>query len=104
MSKVSYFVDVEDEIKNSIIFNFKFQNFDKDTVIFKAGEIASAVFILSNGILEVIAKIDGEDIVIDRLSNGAIINYRAFLLGDTIDVSFKCCSSISLFYLENSLL
>jgi len=49
--------------------------------------------------LEIIATIDGQELLIDRLFRGSVINSRSFLLADTIDVSLRCSTPVTLFYL-----
>ena len=59
------------------------------------------MFILQNGIVEILTSMDkGVDFVIERLFRGAVINHRSFLLNDQIDVSARCVTPVSLFYLD----
>ena len=70
-------------------------------MIFKTDEVAKVMFILQNGIVEILTQMDkGVDFVIERLFRGAVINHRSFLLNDQIDVSARCVTPVSLFYLD----
>lgn len=58
------------------------------------------MFIIKSGVLEVILKVDNSEVVIERLYRGSIINYRSFLVGDISDVSGRCATAVTLFYLS----
>lgn len=73
-------------------------------MIFKENEVSNAMFLIKNGVIEIITNIDGHDLVIERLYRGSIINYRSFLLEDISDVTGRCATAVTLFYLTNDTL
>ena len=61
------------------------------------------MFLIQDGIVEIAIKYDKriEDgyFIIERLTKGAIINHRSFLVKDDADTDFKCSTSVSCFVL-----
>lgn len=81
------------------MFNFKQETFDKGAFLFKEKERSNAMFIVKNGIVEILCKIEDMDLVIERLYRGSIINHRSFLLADKSDITGICAQTLTLFYL-----
>ena len=42
----------------------------------------------------------GVDFIIERLYRGSVLNYKSFLLLDKIDVSARCATPVSLYYIS----
>ena len=49
------------------MFNFIQETFDKGDFLFKDQERSNTLFVVKNGILEIISKIEGFQLVIERL-------------------------------------
>jgi len=82
------------------LFNFKKENFEIGATIFSDNEVTKAMFIIKSGVVEITAKIDNEELAIERLYTGSIMNHRSFLLMDALDVSAKCSTEVTLYYLS----
>ena len=98
-NKIPFLKSTEIDIFHEIMFNFKQETFDSGTLIFKENEISNAMFLIKNGLVEILVSIDGHDLVIERLFRGSIINHRSFLMADIADVSGRCGTAVTLFYL-----
>ena len=47
------------------------------------------MWIIEKGYCEVYTKCEGTEIVLERLYTGSVINYRAFFMRDSMDVSIR---------------
>ena len=72
------------------MFNFKQETFEKGSFLFKEKDKANAVFIIKNGIVEILCKVEIYELVIERLYRGSVINHRSFLIADTSDITGIC--------------
>ena len=101
VDSIDFFQRLDNDTKRDIIYTLKQENFERGALIFKTDEVAKVMFVLQNGIVEILTQMDkGVDFVIERLFRGAVINHRSFLLNDQIDVSARCVTPVSLFYLD----
>jgi CRP-like cAMP-binding protein len=82
------------------MFNFKQETTDKGTYIFKEGETSNGLFLVKSGIIEILVRVEGYQLAIERLYRGSIINHNAFLIGDICDISARCIDTQTLFYLS----
>jgi hypothetical protein len=57
------------------------------------------MFLIKNGIAEISCKIENQDLTIERLYRGSIINHRSFLIADKSDISCRCSQTMTLFYM-----
>ena len=77
--------------------------YEKDHLLCKKDDIATKMFIIQDGIVEVACKYAPkieEQFVIERLGRGSIINHRSFMLEDDADTDFRCLTSVSCFELS----
>ena len=83
VDRIDFFQRLDNDTKRDIIFTLKQENFERGALIFKNDEVAKVMFIIQNGIVEILTQMDkGVDFVIERLFRGAVINHRSFLLND----------------------
>ena len=54
---------------------------------------------VKSGIVEILVKVEGFEIAIERLYRGSIINHNAFLIGDICDISGRCIDTQTIFFL-----
>lgn len=54
---------------------------------------------MKSGILEILVRVEGFEIAIERLYRGSIINHNAFLIGDICDISGRCIDTQTIFFL-----
>lgn len=99
MLKIAYMRDLEQDIFHEVLFNFRQETFDRGAYLFKEGERSNTMFIVKNGICEIACSIEGQELVIERLYRGSIINHRSFVVADKSDISCKCAQTMTLFYL-----
>ena len=51
------------------------------------------MFVIQSGIVKIVTKFDkrrADEFVIERLTRGAIINSKSFLINDDVDTTFQC--------------
>ncbi len=97
--KIPYLQRVATDSFHDVMFNFKQDTCDKGTYIFKEGETSNGLFIVKSGIIEILVRVEGYELAIERLYRGSIINHNAFLIGDVCDISARCIDTQTLFYL-----
>ena len=77
--------------------------YEKGKLICQKDEIVEKMILIQDGIVEIAIpydkRIDDELFVIERLTKGAIINHRSFLVKDDADTDFKCFTTVSAFIL-----
>ena len=100
LKKISYLRSLDLDIFHEVMFSFQQETFDKNTYIFKEGELSNAMFLVKNGIIEITVKVEGQDLAIERLYRGSMINQRSFLIADVSDITGKCFETLTLFYLS----
>ena len=79
------------------------KTYEKGTYLCKRDDKAEQMFLIQEGIVEIAIPYDkrmDENFVIERLTKGAIINHRSFLLKDEADTDFLCFTNVSVFVLS----
>ena len=102
MEKISYFKYLKLLTKQEIFHSMERVTYEKDALLCKKGDIATKMFVIQDGIIEVACKYAPrieEEFVIERLGRGSIINHRSFMLEDDADTDFRCLTSVSCFEL-----
>ncbi|CDW83695.1 cyclic nucleotide-binding protein [Stylonychia lemnae] len=99
LKKVQYLKSLDEDIFHEVMFNFTQETFDRGAFLFKESEQSNAMFVVKNGIVEISCQIENQELVIERLYRGSIINHRSFLVADKSDISCKCAQTMTLFYL-----
>jgi CRP-like cAMP-binding protein len=100
IKRIPYLRNVEIDTFHDVLFNFNQETCDKGTYIFREGDRSAAVFIVKSGILEILVRVEGFEIAIERLYRGSIINHNAFLIGDICDISGRCIDTQTIFFLN----
>mmetsp|Transcript_13817 Transcript_13817/g.9968 ORF Transcript_13817/g.9968 Transcript_13817/m.9968 type:complete len:217 (+) Transcript_13817:832-1482(+) len=93
LNSIDYFQGLPTDILNELIFSFIPEIHEKDTVIFRADDIADRMFIVQNGMVEIFTIMDNTvNFTLERLYRGSVINHRSFLLEDKIDLGARCAT------------
>ncbi len=90
LKKVPYMWSLSQDTFHDVLFNFKQSTFEKGSYIFRERERSTGFFIVKNGILELSVTVEGEEIAIERLYRGSMINSMAFLTCETCHANAKC--------------
>jgi CRP-like cAMP-binding protein len=90
LRRIPYFQQLQKDTFHDVMFNFRQDTTDKGTYIFKEGETSNGLFIVKSGIVEILVRVEGYELAIERLYRGSIINHNAFLIGDICDISARC--------------
>lgn len=101
-NKIPYFRTLSILTQLELIFAMERETYEKDYFICKKDEIAHNMFVIHEGVVEIVSTYDrkGSRFVIERLGRGAIINPSSFLLKDDSDTDFKCLTTVSAFVLS----
>jgi len=63
------------------------------------------MFIIQSGVVKVVTKFDkrhpDDEFVIERLTRGAIINAKSFLINDDVDTDFICETTVKCFVISS---
>ena len=105
MDKIPYFYPLSLDTKQEIIYSMDRKTYERGSLICKKDEMASDLFLIQAGIVEVSSKYDrrreDQSFVIERLTRGAIINHRSFMVKDDADTDFVCLTNVSVFMLSH---
>lgn len=110
ISKVDYFTPCCDDTIEEISYYCEQIYFDKDNVIFRAGDPIDKIYFIVSGKVNVLVNIQGNEIIVDSLYQGCSIGING-VLGDhchnftaktTNNTSFYCISKDHLSSLLNS--
>ena len=106
MDKIPYFYPLSLDTKQEIIYAMDRKTYEKGSLICKKDEMAINLFLIQAGVVEVASKYDrrreDENFVIERLTRGAIINHRSFMVKDDADTDFVCLTNVSVFMLSHA--
>ena len=100
--KINYFRTLKYMTKQEILYNMERVTYEKDHLLCKKDDIATKLFVIQDGIVEVACKYATkieEQFVIERLGRGSIINHRSFMVEDDADTDFRCLTTVSCFEL-----
>lgn len=100
MDSISYMRNLSLSMKHEIMYKMKRMHFEKDGMLFKIDEIATKMFIIQSGVVEIMQHVENEDFSIEKLYRESIILHNAFLLADDNDAYAKCTSTVSVFALD----
>ena len=100
LDQIEYLRAVDHQVKHELMYKLKKVQFEKGGYLYKIKDIATKMFILQNGIVEVEHQIEGEPFVIERLTRGCVLNHRSFLLADDNDTNARCASTVTAWALE----
>lgn len=59
LKKIPYMKKLDMDIFHEILFNFKQETFERDTIISQEKERVKKMYIVKNGIIEITVKVDG---------------------------------------------
>ena len=103
LEKINYFRRLQFLTKQEIIYSMERVTYEKDHLLCKKDDIATKMFVIQDGIVEVACKYAPkieEEFVIERLGRGSIINHRSFMVEDDADTDFRCLTAVSCFELS----
>ena len=73
LDSVEYMKNASVEAKHEILFKFKKINFEKGGYLYKINDIATKMYIIQAGTVEIEHKAEGEPFIIERLGRGCIL-------------------------------
>ena len=79
-----------------------FNVFEQGKTLCEQGKAADRMFLIDSGIVKVVTKFDKrrqDEFVIERLTRGAIINAKSFLIKDDVDTAFVCETTVKCYTL-----
>jgi len=86
---VDYFDDIGEDAIHDIIYNLQGQKYLKGEILQDAGDNAVNLFLLQDGVIEIVINSDGTEFVVEKLFRGSIINYRNFFLEEKGEVQYR---------------
>ncbi len=98
--QIDYLHSVPSKVKHELMYKLEKQNFEKDGFLFKCDDIATNMYIIQSGTVEIETTADGERFVIEKLGRGCILNQRGFLFADSNDTDARCTSFVSVYSLH----
>lgn len=71
---IDYLHNVHSKVKHELMYKLQKQNFEKDGYLFKIDDVATKMYIIQSGTVEIEHTADGERFVIEKLGRGCILN------------------------------
>lgn len=103
LGNIDYMQGLKQETINEVIFSLLPQYQEKNSFLFKENEIATKMYVIQNGMVEIYITMDnGVDLVIERLYRGSVINHKSFLVEDCININARCATPVSVYYITLS--
>ena len=100
LSMIPYFAKLDEALKHDVLFSLQQEHFERHAFLFKTDDIASDMFIVESGVVEILTTIDGVEFSIEKLYRGSVINHKSFLFKERIECSARCCEPVTLLYLN----
>lgn len=104
LDKIHYFRHLAMNTKQELIYSMERITFEQGSFMCQKDQIADKLYLIQDGVVEIAVKydtrLDDGRFVIERLTKGAIINHRSFLLKDDADTDFKCVTAVSCYALD----
>jgi CRP-like cAMP-binding protein len=75
---------------HDLIYQLKPTIYEKGNTVLKENDLAKELIFVENGVLEVYTEFEGNEFILERLHSGSCINYRSFLMEDTMAVNIRC--------------
>lgn len=95
--------ELDQYVFHKLIYGCKTKIVETGETIFKAGDPSRVIVIVLMGELEAILNIDGTSLIIDRLSNGAVLNLKNFFFDQEVcKVDIKCSKRSTLLLISKA--
>lgn len=76
---------------------------EKGAHIFKPGDISECLFIIQDGLVELVTTMDnGTEFIIETVGRGVALNSRTFLLEDKLNLSARCGTTVTFFVIDKA--
>ena len=102
--KIDYFKTLSMITKQELLFNMVRKTYNKGDVIYGAEEIVDRLIVIESGVVQLSVEYDKRrpnmNFILERLTTGAILNHKAFMVRDKADTSFICRTNVSCFELS----
>ena len=103
LSQVDYFGDLKEQTKQELIYNMNLDVFEQGKTLCEQGKASDRMFVIESGIVKIVTKFDKRlqqnEFVIEKLTRGAIINAKSFLIKDDVDTAFECETTVKCYTL-----
>ena len=79
------------ETLSNLAYKMKTEILEQGSLIFKPTDTADCLFIIQEGLVEIITTMDnGTEFIIETIGRGVALNFRSFLLEDTLNLTARC--------------
>ena len=87
-----------------MIYSMNLEIFEQSQHLCEKGAAADKLYIIESGVVKVVSMFDKrqeEEFIIERLTRGAIINAKSFLVNDDVDTDFICETTVKCYILSS---
>ena len=96
LMKIPYFQNIPKKAFSQLLHSVKRYLMEDGYNFIKPGDLSNELYIIEFGNVEIYTYFEGNKFVLEYLSSGSIINYRAFLMNDIMQVYMKCLSNVKM--------
>ena len=76
---------------------------EKGALIFKPDDTSQCLFIIQDGLVELITTMDnGTEFIIETIGRGVALNSRTFLLEDKLQLTARCHTTVTMFVIDKA--
>ncbi|CDW87072.1 cyclic nucleotide-binding protein [Stylonychia lemnae] len=100
LDSIDYLQSVPFQTKHDLMYKLKKMNFEKDGFLYKIDDIATRMYIIQQGEVQIELTLGDETFVIEKLTRGCILNHRGFLFADQNDTNARCTTTVTCYALD----
>ena len=86
---VPYLAGADPDFLQKVIFSLKPQHVEEGEMVLAVGQKADAIVFVERGVVEVVTRFEGAELVIDLLKSGSSINAHSYISEETMAVNFR---------------
>lgn len=103
LRKIEYLANSKRDTISTLAYRMKAEVLEKGAIIFKPQDISKCLFIIQDGLVELITTMDnGTEFIIETVGRGVALNQKTFLLEDELNLTARCHTTVTLFVIDKS--
>ena len=96
IQNLDYTFGLQDEVIYTMMFALGQERYHNQDIVLRIGDRCTELIFVEFGICEIYVDFEGNEFVLERLTQGHIINSRSFFFEDTMQVNIRCSGPVNL--------
>ena len=89
LQKIPYIQGQSKEIMNKLMYSMELQLMDKGEILLKPGDDTNYFYIVESGCIEFVTEFEGNEFILEFLSQGSLINYHVVFSSDQVLLTIR---------------